>query len=254
MRALLVAVGLALLQSGGPAIRVLPEAPRGMAMEERNGDNIPYDGRFVFARIRYQVSGFGFRGDPPWRHDHPRAERHFTKILSELSTIVSYQDGGNVFTLDDPELFKYPVAYMAEPGFWTLTEKEAEAFRAYLAKGGFAIFDDFAGDQWINFAERMREVLPDGMLVELTPEHPIFDSFFRIESLEFRHPYWGQFPSRFFGIYEDNDPSKRLLVIVNYNNDIAEYWEWSDTDWAPIELSNEAYKLGVNYIVYAMTH
>ena len=67
MRALLVAVGLALLQSGGPAIRVLPEAPRGMAMEERNGDNIPYDGRFVFARIRYQVSGFGFRGDPQHR-------------------------------------------------------------------------------------------------------------------------------------------------------------------------------------------
>ena len=74
-----------------------------------------------------------------------------------------------------------------------------------------------------------------------------------IESLDFDHPYYGV-KAQFLGIFEDNDPSKRLLAIVNYNNDVSEYWEWSDQSFLPIPLSNEAYRLGVNYVVYGMTH
>ena len=76
-------------------------------------------------------------------------------------------DGSMILTLDDPELFKYPIAFMWEPGFWNLSDAEATAFRAYLLKGGFAIFDDFEPEQWDNFEAQMRRVLPEGRLVSL---------------------------------------------------------------------------------------
>jgi hypothetical protein len=249
-------------------------APLPLAAQRGEGDrrglrevaavNVPYDGRFTFARIRYGIPmelGLGGRGggggggggrDLPWSHDYPRAERHFTRILSELSTIRVRTDASNVVGLDDPDLFKYPVAYLCEPGFWYPSDDEAAALRAYLSKGGFLIVDDFVGNQWFNFEDQLRRVLPDARLVPLTPAHPIFDSFYRIESLDYTHPYWGQ-PSVFYGVFEDNDPARRLMVIVNFNNDIAEYWEFSDTGMFPIDLSNEAYKLGVNYVIYALS-
>ncbi|HKP29366.1 MAG TPA: DUF4159 domain-containing protein [Gemmatimonadales bacterium] len=228
----------------------------------RNADalpNTPYDGKFTFVRIKYNPGGmggdggFGY-GDPRWNHDYPRAEAHFGKILSELSLVPTFQGGGNVLTFDDPELFNYPIAYLTEPGFWSVNQKETEGMRAWLAKGGFLIVDDFVGNQWYNFEEKLKIVLPDARLVHLDASHPIFDSFFRIASLDFYHPYFQGAHSEFFGVFEDNDPAKRLMIIVNYNNDVAEYWEWSDTDFAPIELTNEAYKLGINYVLYAMTH
>ncbi len=229
------------------------------AAAQRGGIEIPpnvaYDGRFTFVRIRYAVpmeSGLRAGEDVPWSHDYSRAERHFTRILSELSTLRVRTEASNVMSLDDPDLFKYPVAYLAEPGFWNPSEAEVTGLRAYLLKGGFLIVDDFAGNQFYNFEEQVRRVLPEGRLVPLTAEHPIFDSFYRIPTLDYHHPYWGQ-PSVFYGLFEDNDPSRRLLMIVNFNNDVAEYWEFSDTGMFPIDLSNDAYKLGVNYIMYAMT-
>lgn len=219
--------------------------------------NVPYDGRFIFARLMFDPLGGpqgGFRGmDLKWDHDYPRAERNFMRILGELTSMHPYMGGGNVLAMDDPELFKYPIAYLSEPGFWTMTPAEEENLRAYLLKGGFLILDDFADSQWFNAQRMLERLLPDHRLAMLEPSHPIFDSFFHIESLEFYHPYYG-LKSQFYGIFEENDPTARLMVMINYNNDIGEYWEWSDTDFVPIELSNEAYKLGVNYIVYAMTH
>lgn len=263
----LAALALLAISAGESGAQQGREPRRGFDREGRRGYvqggeladivNVPYDGRFTFARIRYEPAGgggFRFRGrDLKWDHDTPRAELHFTKILRELTTLRPYIEGGNILTLDDPELFKYPVAYLCEPGFWVPTDVEAKALRDYLAKGGFLIVDDFAADQWYNFESQMQRVLPGARLVQLDEKHPIFDSFFRIASLAYAHPYY-RLPSQFFGIYQDNDPSKRLLAIVNYNNDIAEYWEWSDTGFLPLDLSNEAYKLGVNYIIYAMTH
>jgi hypothetical protein len=244
------AVVLSLLVAAA-AVAQLPEEPRA---DPKN--NVPYDGRFVFARVMYHLAPIGWdqfgRPDVKWDHDYPRAERNFTRILREITTLRPYVEGGNVFTLDDPELAKYPVAYLCEPGFWTMNEREAAGLRNYLLKGGFIIFDDFAGSQWFNFETRMRQVLPDARLVRLEASHPIFDAFYRIGSLDFNHPYF-RVSSEFYGIFEDNDPAKRLLAIVNYNNDISEYWEWSDSGLFPVDLSNEAYKLGVNYIMYGMT-
>jgi hypothetical protein len=96
-------------------------------------------------------------------------------------------------------------------------------------------------------------LVPDLRLVELDVSHPIFHSFFEMRTIDFPHPLVNVMPT-YFGIFEDNDPEKRLMVIVSYDNDIAEYWEWSDAGWFPIEITNEAYKLGVNYMVYALTH
>jgi len=217
--------------------------------------NAPYDGRFTFARIRFNPLGGegGFRRDLKWDHDFPRAERNLMKIVTELSSMRPFLNGGNVFAADDPELHRFPIAYLSEPGFWTVTDAEANGLRTYLQKCGFIIFDDFFGEHWFNFESQMRKVLPNSRIVRLEQSHPIFDSFFRITSLDYRHPYFGA-ASEFHGIFEDNDPSKRLMIIVNYNNDIGDYWEWSDAGFVPIELSNEAYKLGVNYLMYALTH
>ena len=219
--------------------------------------NVPYDGRFTFARIMYtplnDLEGFGRGGDRKWDHDYPRAERNFMKILSEITMLQPYLEGGNVFAADDPELMKFPIAYLCEPGFWTMTESETLALRAYLDKGGFLIIDDFVGQHWYNFEAQIRELLPQSRLIRLDPSDAIFDSFYRIESLTFAHPNF-QAESEFWGVFEDNDRSKRLQIIVNYNNDIGDYWEWSDEGFLPIDLTNEAYKLGVNYIMYAFTH
>lgn len=221
-------------------------------------ENVPYDGRFTFVRVRFAPPGgaLGFEGfggrEPAWAHDYPRGERHFTRILAELTSLGPRTEESNILTLDDPELFKFPVAYLCEPGFWGPSDREIEGLRSYLKKGGFLIIDDFVNNQWFNFEAQMRKVLPEGRLVPLTPAHPIFDSFYRIESLDYVHPLFGA-PSQFLGIFEDNDPAKRLMVIVNYNNDIGEYWEFSNTGYFPIDLSNTAYKLGVNYVVYALT-
>jgi hypothetical protein len=217
--------------------------------------NPPYDGRFTFVRISYvmNVGSFG-RGGPdlPWAHDYPDSDQNFSRILGEISTVLTRPMQHVILSVGDPDLFRYPVAYMSEPGFWRPSDTDVTAMRAYLLKGGFVIFDDFAGRDWVNFEQQMRRVLPGHRWVRLGLDHPIFDSFYRIASLDYDHPYYGV-KAEFWGIFEDNDPAKRMIAIANYNNDIGDYWEYSATGYFPVDLSNEAYKLGVNYVVYALT-
>lgn len=215
--------------------------------------NMPYDGRYTFVRIRYALQGGGFRQDIKWGHDYPRGERHFTRILNELSTVRARTANSNILALDDPELGKYPVAYLCEAGYWHPSEAETVGLRNYLAKGGFIIFDDFAHDDWRNFAEQMKRVLPTLTPIALTTKDIVFDTFYRIETLEYYHPYYRGEKSEFWGYFEDNDRNKRLIAVANFNNDLSEYWEVSDEGLFPIDLSNEAYKIGVNYIIYALT-
>jgi len=224
-------------------------------------NNAPYDGTFTFVRFRFTPSRTGWGGGGGyfggvnywWDHDYPRAEQHLSLILRELTTIRPNAKGTNILGADDPELFQYPVVYVSEPGFWTLTDEEAATLRAYLSKGGMMILDDFTGYDLRNTEAAIVKILPDARLIQLDVTHPLFNSFFAIESLDMVHPYRGV-RSVFLGVFENNDPNGRLLMILNYNNDIGESWEYSNTGFIPIELSNEAFKLGVNYIVYAMTH
>ena len=223
--------------------------------------NTPYDGRFTFIRLRYN-SGFGgrSRGGPPWSHDYPRGEVHFTKILKEITFVQPRLDGSNILTLDDPELFNFPIAYMAEPGFWSMSQKETEGLRSYLKKGGFLIFDDFRVNEghWDNLQAQMRLVLPEARWIEIDDgSHPVWHSFFEIKDPKALapHPTYDQsMQLTYWGIFEDNDPKKRLIAIANVNGDLSEYWEFSDTGYAPVDLNNEAYKYGINYVIYGLTH
>ena len=246
----ILAVGLSVpasAQRGGGGRQRLEEEP-----------NPRYDGRFTFVRVRYEMSlnssfsgGRGGGGLPPWAHDYPRGERNFTKILSELSTLRTRTHESMILSLNDPELMKYPVAYMSEPGFWSPSDAEAAGLRSYLLKGGFIIFDDFRGRDWNNLERQMATVLPDARWVQLDGTHPIFDSFYRIPNPEVMNAY-DMFPT-YWAMFVDNDPTKRMIAIANRDNDMSEYWEWSGNGFFAVDITNEAYKIGINYIVYALS-
>jgi hypothetical protein len=218
--------------------------------------NAPYDGKFRFIRLRYgppipfQTQRAG------WSHDYPEGEEHLMKIMEELTYLAPHTDQSNVMALDDPDLFKFPVAYMSEPGGWyMMSDAEATNFRNYLLKGGFLIVDDFRFQHWENFEEQMHRVLPQAQFFDLDVNSPIFhDAFFMIKDLEHIPNYYDPGAPIFRGVYEDNDPTKRLMVMISYNTDISEFWEWSSTGLKPVDESNEAYKIGVNYLIYGMTH
>jgi len=228
--------------------------------------NIPYDGQFTFVRIKYDTApgGYWAGGRPSWVHGYPIAEENLMRIMTDVSFLNPHIDEANVLALDDPELFKYPVAYIIEVGWWTVTDAQAAALRAYIQKGGFVIVDDFKmlgwrgndSGGWDPFAANMNRVLPGVRFFDMETSHPIFHAFFEItdEKLEnFPQAYNAGRPV-FKGVYEDNDPNKRLVMIVNYNTDISQFWEWSGRGLRPVDDTNEAYKLGVNYLMYGMTH
>ena len=224
--------------------------------------NAPYDANLTFCRLAFESApgGYYYYRLPAWAHGYPSAERSLMKILDGVTGIIKPRlDKTNVVAIGNPEMFRYPIAYMTEAGYLTLTDTEARALREYLLKGGFIIFDDFrsnrGNDAWEHFATAMRRVMPEGQLVQLDSSDPVFHSFFEISApKDFISCYDRAGTPEFWGMYEDNDRSKRLLFVANYNNDIAQYWEWSDTGLTPIDLSNEAYKFGVNYMMYGLTH
>jgi hypothetical protein len=233
-----------------------------VATQNLDDYNAPYDGRYHFFRVVYtpqsRFGGFGRRGErePSWAHDYPRAERNFLRIVDETTFVGPLTDGSNILRLDDPRIFRFPVAYIVEVGDWSPTDAEVEGLGEYLQKGGFLIVDDF-GTEWelSNLQYHLDRAIPGARLELLDQSHEIFDSFFRIDPSLVVPPYIrGRGAPQFYGVFEDNDREKRLVAIINFNNDIAEYWEYSDRGFYPIDLSNEAYKLGVNYVVYALTH
>jgi hypothetical protein len=223
--------------------------------------NVKYDGRFTFVRVKYDTApgGFWWRGLPSWSHGYPSAEANLMRIIDEITSVGPHIEI-NTLSLDDPELFKYPVAYIIEVSWWTLKDSEAANLRKYLQKGGFVIVDDFKreGDWgspgWAPFEANMQRVIPGARFVPMDGSHPIFHSFFEVPNLDLIPQAYNAGRPIFRGLYEDNDPAKRLQMIVNYNTDVSQYWEWSGTGLRPISDTNEAYKLGVNYIVYGMTH
>jgi hypothetical protein len=254
------ALAFALVLIAGISAAALERADFGSAEEQASSSfsgNVDYDGRIVFARIRFDTGfgpGFGrargTRGEPPWAHDYPTSDTHLMKILRELTVSLPRTDGSNVFKLDDPELCDFPIAYVSEPGYWTMSDTEAKGLRNYLLKGGFIIFDDFRQNDWYNLEEQMKRVLPESRWVELPPSATVFNSFFEIKNFDFG--YYGK--ETYYGIFENNDPKKRLMAVAGHNQDLGEFWEFSDTGMMPVDLSNEAYKFGVNYFIYALTH
>ncbi len=220
---------------------------------------VRYDGRFTLVRLRWRADHLSSRGrhdgEYAWSHDYPRAEQNLSALISELTYLDIHDDGNEILTLDDPDLFKYPIALMWEPGFWDLTEREAASLGAYLTKGGFAIFEDFNGPaQWANFEAQMHRVLPGGQLVRLDGSHQIFSAFFPMEDVNVIARQTSTIHPGYYGVFEENDPDRRLLVVASYDNREPAHGNQRGQEFFPFGATSDAYKLGVNYMIYGLSH
>lgn len=241
-------IGMAVLAAGMVALLA----------QERPAEVPRRESLFTFGRVYFDspITRFFFgpvgAGDgPPWSHDWPRSEEHFMKIMAEV-TKIDVNPSGHIISFQNDDCFKYPIAYLCEVGYIDLSEQEARRMAEYLLRGGFLIVDDFRGQrEFLNFQSQMKRVFPNRPLEELPRSHDIWKCFYDISGVMIEPPYNRFLEPQYFGISDDNG---RLMMVVNYNNDISDYWEWSDDPRMPIEQSNEAYKYGVNYVMYALTH
>jgi len=212
----------------------------------------PKDAEFTYARIRYHMTPDAiFVREVPWHHDYPFGDETFPSFVKEVSRVHTEAAAYQIVDIDSPDLFKFPFAYLCEPGYLELNDKDTKNIREYLERGGFIFVDDFRGPRHLNnLAFQMKKVFPNRNIIPLTIQHPMFNTFYKIENLDMRAPY-GPGPVEFLGIEDDHG---RLVMIINYNNDLSEFWEWLDRGELPIRDAATSLKFGVNYLMYAMTH
>ena len=217
---------------------------------------------FAFTRVIFD-SGFQALpgpGNTAWR-DWPESDMHFIRGVRRL-TAVDIEDGSRAIRLTDQQLFDRPWIYALEVGTWRLSDAEAENLRKYLLRGGFLVVDDFHGSyQWAGFMKSMRKVFPDRVIEDVAPSDAIMSLHFNIDQTK---PIPGIMALRYGvtwehdgytptwrGIYDDDG---RLMVVINFNVDLGDAWEMADQPWYPEEYTATAYRFGVNYVLYAMTH
>jgi hypothetical protein len=213
----------------------------------------PEGAEFVFARVRYGTGGGYYRGDG-WAHDYPDAEEHILQVASEATGINLHKMSYVVVDLESEDIFKYPFLYFSEVGEMGLSEEEVANFREYLNRGGFAMIDDFDSQISLeHFLREMKRLFPDRDFPRLELEHPIFHTFYEIPTLAIDPPYNSRDGGRpaFYGYYDDRG---ELLMIINHNNDVGDFWEWIDQPRYPLQPSTEALRFGINYFVFALTH
>ncbi len=215
---------------------------------------------FFFTRLAY--GSFGGWGRESWLTDWPEAEYHFMQGVRRL-TILDAAEGGRYVRPSDEELFDYPWLYGVEVGRWALDEVDAERLREYLLRGGFLMVDDFHGGyEWASFMESMSKIFPDRPVVEIPEEdevlHVLYDLDQRIQIPGYRTVYSGVtwerddgYPAHWRGIYDDEE---RLMVAINFNMDLGDAWEHADYPDYPEAMTGLAYRFGINYVIYAMTH
>jgi hypothetical protein len=176
------------------------------------------------------------------------------------------EDSRHLEVVDD-SIFDYPFLLMQQPGqgYWNPTEEEAQRFREYFLRGGFMLVDDIHTEyEWDIFAAAMRRVFPDRSFVEIPDEDPLLHVFYdlgaKIQIPGVRHlrmTRGGEVvtrmegPPSWRGMYDDR---ARLMVAVNLNADMGDAWEHADDPYYPAEMTGQAYRLGVNYVIYALTH
>jgi hypothetical protein len=221
----------------------------------------PEPGEFHFVRMYYNDgagAGGGFRGGFGrgwWQQDWDDAEVHFTANLQRLTRVNVGQN--RVVDLLDDHLFDYPWLYATQTGYWDLSDAELKNLREYLLRGGFLMCDDFWGDEWYVFEQTMRRLFPDREMEELHGDdavlHVVYgiDEFTQIPGLRFLRQLDSLPPPQWYGIYDDN---RRLMVGINYNQDVGDSWEEANNPQYPVPMTTLGYRFGINYIVYAMTH
>lgn len=223
-------------------------------------------GEFQFVRLMYSQNrfcntGWGRGGYQAWQTDWPDAENHFLKGIDRLTRVATAKKP-HLLTPSASDIFDYPWIYAVEVGNWHLSEREAAHLRDYLLRGGFLMVDDFHGTcEWSAFVASMERVFPDRQIVEI-PEsdeafHVIYDLDQRIQIPSRQYTYsgvtWekGGYTPYWRGIYDDEG---RLMVAINFNMDIGDAWEHADWPDYPENMTALAYRFGINYLVYAMTH
>jgi hypothetical protein len=216
---------------------------------------------FYWTRAIYSGYGRGFyrRGRGSWATDYPKGDQQFLIVLKRLVRLNAY-DWENAVRLDDPALRKFPVLYAVEVGGMDMTEEEVVGLRGYLDAGGFLIVDDFWGPrQWAQFEYNMRRVYPDRPIVDIGLDHPIYTAYYTIDEVK-QVPAIGNVwrPAECWGCYPQvrgmYDEKGRLSVIINFNTDLGDAWEWAESPRYPLEYSTYAYEMGANMIIYAMSH
>ena len=195
-----------------------------------------------------------------WTQDYPRADRHFSQAVRRL-TRIHVRSVEQVVDLEDrDEVYNWPWVYAVQVGEWGLTDGEAKVLREYLLRGGFFMADDLHGtEEWAAFAESMTRVFPDRPIVEIPDSDAIFHTVYDLDDryqipgaahLATGHKNGGVEP-HWRGIYDDKG---RIMVAISYNSDIGDSWEWADEASYPEKFSALGMRLGINYIVYAMSH
>jgi hypothetical protein len=224
---------------------------------------------FVFARLRYneRLSNYGRSG---WRTDWPEADKHFIIAIDRMSNIRVVMDKDIAIDIMDPALFSYPFLYALEVGRgggMNLTMEEAERLREYMDRGGFIMIDDFwGGQEWSTFAYDLAKIFPDREPEQLPVSHPMFHTFFDIDqiiqvpnigngrSVPYGGVTWERYDAQTPYALAVFDDDRRPMMVINFNTDIGDAWEHADDPSYPNEFPSFAFRIGINYIIYAMTH
>ena len=241
--------------------------PRTGEVVEQDGATQQVEGvprEFYVSRVAYTGYGRGFGwGRGRWATDYPKADQIFLSFIDRLLPNLDAYEREHPIRLDDPSVRRFPFLYALEVGGMALTEPEIVGLRDYLLAGGFLVIDDFWGSrQWANWEYEIQSVLPGYEIVDLSLDHPIFTMFYEIDEIlqvpNVRngvrggptHQSDGYVPM-VKGIHDDDG---RLMVVINWNTDLGDAWEWADNPYYPLKYSTYAYEMGVNFIVYAMSH
>ena len=244
-------------------------------VEYRIGDiPLPSDwqqkSEWAFARLMYPPGpndGYAGRYDGDWREglslwtqDFPRADRHFALAVRRL-TRISVRSVEQCVNLDDgDDVYNWPWLYAVQVGEWGITDPQAKKLRDYLLRGGFFMADDFHGTQeWAVFQESMKRVFPDRPIVDIPDSdnifHTVYDLDNRYQVVGAEHLAEGHkkdgYVARWRGIYDDKG---RVMIAISFNSDVGDSWEWADDPRYPEKFSALGVRMGINYIVYAMTH
>jgi hypothetical protein len=216
---------------------------------------------FAFARLRYRSNNNRGRYQA-WGIDSNTSERHFITGLRRLTRIYG-RSVEHIVDIDSDEMFDWPWLYVVSGGDWLVNEAEAARLRQYFDRGGFLVVDDFHGEvEWDQFMDGMGQVYPDARVEDLEDSHPIFHTVYdlseRLQVPGYQIVERGSMWERNNGVVPYwrviNDEKGRVQVAAFLNQDLGDAWEFSNDPLYPEQFASMAYKMGVNYVVYSMTH
>jgi Domain of unknown function (DUF4159) len=219
---------------------------RGRPVEQ----NDPPKTELVVARWRFNTNGaIGRMG---WSHNYPDSDRNLNVFLKRTTQIQVEPESYRIVDLGSDDVFDYPFAYISEPGEMLLNDQELTNLREFISRGGFILVDDFDGTwQLEQFRSQLRRAFPRQQLVTMAMDHLLFHAHFDLDSLEGMAEHVPGGTIAYIAMYDEQG---RATIVAGHNNDLANFWEWYDTPSMPLKPSTDAFRLGSNAVIYAMTH